>query len=256
MPKSPRAVGYVVNFVKANPSAAEERWKRSEDRLPEVYRAIANRSLLSMPKLIEVAKECIALHAVRSRTRIRIHEHVKLTSHAKLLEQLKLSPEAIDEYAEREADRVMALIDQDTEFFQERVMINLDDLVDRLERTSIQVVETGPGAGEFLIADDPSPSLKVGHHGLGPLGGVPFPEATTIPLPLSPQICLALRDEPSWLIADAHAVMVMNRVQLSNAERRVFYAPASGLREAVARSVEPREARPESPGPTIIDWNG
>jgi len=60
---------------------------------------------------------------VRSRSRrSEFTEHVKLTSHAKLLEQAQTGVRKLStNYAEREADRVMALIDQDTEFFQERV---------------------------------------------------------------------------------------------------------------------------------------
>jgi hypothetical protein len=278
--KFPSEVGYVLNFVASDPLAAEEKWRRSEDRVPAIVGALEDRTLLDRADLVELSKELIALHAVRSITRVRIHEHVARSSRGHLIESLMREPRrlaasfrartglyaegaplprrvagALIAQAEWEADRAMEEIGE-AAFFQERVMINYDELVALLDQASVQVVEAQDGAGQFLISDDPAPSMKVGEIGLGPLGGIPYPEATTIGLPVTPSHVIALADSPSWEIADAGAVSFLNRVQLSIADRRVFYRPDSGLRDSAHRAIEARNKRPRWRGPHLIDSDG
>ena len=66
-----------------------------------------------------------------------------------------------------------------------------------------------------MIGDDPSPSMKVNEYGLGPLGGVPWPDATSIGLPMSPDFTIAVKDTPEVTEVTDDVVAFLNLVQMS-----------------------------------------
>jgi len=131
-------------------------------------------------------------------------------------------------------------------------MANIGELNVFLTQTSIQVFEIREGSGEFMIGDDPAPTLMAGYLGLGPLTGVSYDKTTTIALPVSPKFAIALIQEPEWHVATPEVIHFLNCVQLSNAKDRVFYNPNSGLRSLVERAPEARRARREGLGPSLI----
>lgn len=141
------------------------------------------------------------------------------------------------------------------EFFQWRVTQNLDETIDHLKSTNIEVMKVTPGVGELMIADDPAAMMKHGYAGVGPLTGVSWAEANTAWLPLSPTFAIALNDTPKWGMIDARGVHLLNCVQLSVARDRVFYRPSSGLRGIATRAMKARAARPAGLGPSLIDPN-
>lgn len=249
--------------------ATEQRWQTTEDRLPSMYASLSDRTLLDQPDMVQLAKEVIALHVVRSLTRRAVHEVVVPRAREDLLRDLRqipqdlslaflrrtklylAGPEALETQAQWVADRAVLALDT-PEFWQSRLMANIDELNVLLSRTNIQVFEAGEGSGEFMIADDPAPTMMAGHSGLGPLAGVSYDRTTTIALPVSPKYAIALIEQPEWRDADSRTVHFLNCVQLSYAKERIFYSPLSGLRSLAERAPAARHARPEGPGPTLI----
>jgi hypothetical protein len=126
------------------------------------------------------------------------------------------------------------------QFFQERIEANVDDLVSFIARTNVQVLEASAASLGFLIADDPAPSLKKGHKGLGPLGGAPWGEATTIMMPVSPRFAIALADSAEWIELDDQQTMFVNMIELAYAHEKVFYIPEGPLREVAEEAAKIR----------------
>ncbi len=269
-PKYPKEVGYVWNFVEHEPAATEQRWQTTEVRLPSLYAVLADQTLLDKPDMVQLAKEVIALHVVMSLTRRAVHEIVALRAREDLLRELRQNqqdlapsflrrtglhpagPEALEEQAQWDADRAVASLDTPA-FWHSRLMANVDELNALLSRTSIQVFEAVRGFGEFLIADDPAPTMMAGYLGLGPLTGVSYGKTTTIALPVSPRFAIALIEKPEWHEATPEEVHFLNCVQLSNAKERVFYDPRSNLRSLAERAPAARRARPPGLGPSLIN---
>jgi hypothetical protein len=268
-PKYPVQVGFVWNFVDYEQSVTEQKWQTTEARFPALFTALNDRTLLEKPDMVQLAKEVIALHVVRSLTRRAVHEVVALRAREDLLRDLRQNPqdlalaflrrtklypagpEALEAQAQMDADRAVANLDTPA-FWHSRLMANIDELNLFLSHTSIQVFEAGDGCGEFMIADDPAPPLMAGYLGLGPLSGVSYDKTTTIALPVSPRFTIALIEQPEWQQATPEVVHFLNCVQLSNAKERVFYNPHSSLRSMAGRAPSARRARPAGLGPSLI----
>jgi hypothetical protein len=247
--KKPKEVGYVVDYINHEAQRFEDKWQEAERQLDLIYTAYGNQTLHLDPVAIDAAKNLIALHAARSRTMINVLNHVRdRVRHHLTAELIKNEPErlaqsfyertglhavgseAILYQAELEAAKA-ADTTETGKFVGWRVETNYDDLRQLLSRTSIQVLVASPSSRRFIIGDDPSPSMKASYKGLGPLGGVPWPEATTIGLPMSPDFSIALKNSPELIEIDDHQVALLNMVQFSNAESSVFYRPNRALRE-------------------------
>ncbi len=267
--KFPSQVGFALDFVKHDPVETEQSWPSVEDELPAFYEALENRSLLDSAETIDLAKRIIALHVVRSLTRWAVHEVVierardgvvrSLLEKPQILEIAfrrstgfySAGPDSIRQQAERGADAAVESLN-DHKFWQSRLMANIEELNNFLLPRSIQVLEVCDESNEFLIGDDPAPTLMDGYVGLGPLAGVTYANTTSIALPVSPRFAIALKDEPEWIVATPEIVHFLNRVELSYAQRRVFYNPNSSLRPLAQRASAARGERNPALGPTLI----
>lgn len=269
-PRSTGQVGFVIDYVKHLPVETEARWQSVENDLPRFYKSLEDKTLLDSDETIDLAKRVIALHVVRSLTRKLLQEEVIERARVGVIRDLAFKqkeleiafhrgtgglysagPEALEIQAERTAAIAVAAL-ADDQFWQSRLMANINELEDWLAPRSIQVLEITDGASEFLIADDPAPTLAYGYTGLGPLSGVSYDKTNSISLPVTPHFAIALIDKPEWRTATPDVVYFLNCVELSYAKRRVFYNPNSPLRELAHRAVAARNVRPESLGPTLI----
>lgn len=255
-PEKPNDVGYVLDFIDYDAQRFEDKWQKSEQKIGAIYEAFRRGALHTDAKAIDAAKNLIALHAARSRTMSHVINLSRERSRQALIgsllgtQQTKLAEAfqqrtgfiatgfgALQLQAEWEANQA-ASTTEGGQFFGWRVETNFDDLKDFLSRTSIQVLVASPTSRRFMIGDDPCPSMKAHSDGLGPLGGVPWKDATTIVLPLSPDFAIALRDKPETVeLSDDH-VEFLNRVQMSNAETSVFYRSDPQLRTS-AQQIRP-----------------
>ena len=115
--------------------------------------------------------------------------------------------------------------------FRETVVESLARLGERFAQAGLEVLKADEAAGEFLIADDPAPSVKAGHLGTSPLGGVPWGKADAFAMPLGPRHVIAVGPRDQWQRVGAAPVDRCNWFQLTNAVNQVAYRPGSGVRE-------------------------
>jgi hypothetical protein len=82
---------------------------------------------------------------------------------------------------------------------------------------------------EFLISDTPAQSLRVGHPGVGPVGGVPWDRATTIVMPIGRRHLIGLGRKAGFHDLDRAAVDYLNRIQIVGAEQTLAWHPDANL---------------------------
>lgn len=248
-----RRAAVVEDFVRFLPVETERRWAQLEQHLPTVFSALDDGRLLEDPDLMEVARDCIALHYARSKTVRIVHalaQHRAVESQA---QALRANPSALDRHyfdrtgfhpplnsgAHREwiigelLSGFAALVESG-ETFQESVIRNYEEVKDWLSSSTLEIAQPAEGAGEFLIADSPAAALKPGWAGVGPLGGVTLAEATTIILPLGPRHMAAVARVSQVHQLDQAATDLLNSAEVAHAVQGVYYRPGSGLGSFVA----------------------
>ncbi len=252
----PARVGFVNYFIRNEPEASERRWSEVENRLPDVFGALDAGTLLNEPELVDITKRCIALHAARSLTFQGVYElsrqrGIERVRQAALEDPVELAgafskrtglypagPQALELEARLEAQEAAQRLLADGRYFRDHIHDNVRRLEELLSTAGLEVLHTTTGMGEFLIADDPAPSIKRDSVGVGPLGGVPWSQADTVALPLGPGHLIAVAKVSAWQVLDAVKVQRCNEYLLRNAQDRVFYRPGSGVREFVEARME------------------
>lgn len=95
-----------------------------------------------------------------------------------------------------------------------------------------------------LIGDCPALSLSAERSGVGPLGGVPWDQATTVFMPLDRRHAMGLGRTNKYMTFDAEQVAQLNRAQVIGAQKVVLWHPDADFTQTV------REVRGGSP-PTL-----
>ena len=189
-----------------DPSLFEARWKDVEDSLPAALAAVDDGTVLAKPDLVVVLRQCIAIHMARSGDLLRVHDLATAVFRDAILPRLRSDPRIRDRFrrehfglepAGPEAMEIEALraIEEargqveDSGFHAERMLESYDEALKVVDGNGLQV---GVAAeGEFLIGDAPAQTLREGHDGVGPLGGVPWSKATTIVMPIGRRQCVS-----------------------------------------------------------------
>lgn len=263
-------VGFVKDFVKYEQVATEGLWRRTEDRIPLLFEALDNQTYMDLPEAEEIAKDLLALHVVRSRTRQEVHKLVLDRAKDRVRHELLSDRDGLSSrFYQRRGffpagqellmDQVEWELQQGVQsqfsdvWFQERMLVNFQEARLQIARGRVQVVEVPRDVGSFLIADDPAVQMKAGHLGLGPLGGVTWSETSTVLMPIDPQIALQLGSRPRRAVINSTQAHFMNCVQLSNARERVFYQESESLRLLATRAMAARSKRGTGEVPVLIN---
>jgi hypothetical protein len=238
----PKSVAYVENLIAVNPGASEAEWKKVEDRLPEVLRALKDGSLLTRLDLIEVAKDCIALHWARSHTMRGVWARLRGKQLAGLKSEFfkEVTPEGafltltglyapgpgvarqyVERYIEAHWDKQFA----DGSFFAERVHANFTEARRRVARYQLQVAQAIKS--QFVIGDNPALSVATGRTGVGPLQGVTWEAADTIVMPVAPRYVLGLGPSSDWLKLNGVQAERLNSIQGRGFFRHLMFRPRS-----------------------------
>ncbi len=236
-----------------NPETFEAVWKKTEDRLPELLNAVESQAVLGDQKLVDLLRDCLAVHWARSNTLPRLLQLTDPLSRRMLKSTMLHDPKlravfrerhrglwpAGPESLSREADDLLDRASQSVAasgFVAELLMDNYNVAKERAyaEQVEIGIAE----AGEFLIGDAPAQSLKAGHGGVGPLGGVPWAAATTIVLPLGRRHMMSLGSTSSYISLDQPEVDYLNRVQIATAQDHVMWHPDADLRSFVSSALD------------------
>jgi hypothetical protein len=231
-----------------DPSLFEARWKEVEDSLPAALAAVDDGTLLGRPDLLVVVRQCVAIHMARSGDLLRVHDLATAVFRDAMLPRLRsdrrirdrfrrehfglepAGPEAIEIAARRAVEEARRQV-EDSGFHAERMLASYDEALKVVDGKGLQVCVAAEG--EFLIGDVPAQSLRKDHDGVGPLGGVPWSEATTIVMPIGRRHSVSLSRESEYLHLESAAVRYLNTVQVRAAHQSVAWHPEADFRGLV-----------------------
>ena len=251
-----RQVGKLENFVKIDSEATEQLWGLTEQDLPAAIKASRTRRVLQDPKHVAVIKDAIALHFARSRDTLDSAHHnwqqTLATARAAYLANRPAMEELFylkhgfvasgSAVAEEIADDLLSTatdLYQSGAYFRLRVVDVFEETRRMAASARLEIVRPRRGQSRFLFGDVPALSVGAGGQALGIPGGVPFGDATTVFLPLSPTRLAALSS------ADRFEAVLRCRHQAcqclsgSQGSRLRVHAPGSGLQAFVASERPP-----------------
>lgn len=254
--RGPRAVGKLENFVKIDSLETEQLWGLTEQDLPTAIKAARTRRVLHNPKHVAVIKDAIALHFARSLDTLKsVEQNWQQTLAAAraayiadrpAMEQLFYQKHGYyasgSTVAEEIADDLLSAataLNQSGAYFRLRV-VDLFEEARRIAAASrLEIIWSRRRQFQFLLGDVPAITVGAGGAALGIPGGVPFGDATTVFLPLSPWRLAALHRADNFEAVGARAVRRANALQIAKARDYVYMHPDSGLEAFVASERPP-----------------
>lgn len=221
---APRAVGRLTNFVKIDSERTEQLWGLTEQDLPAAIDAARTRRVLQNPKHVAVIKDAIALHYARSLDTLDTADRVwqeglvsvreRFLADRPMIEHLYYLKHGFYATGAAVADEIAGdLLKEATTLYESGAAFRLR-VVDIFEATrqmaaSARLEIIRPRRGQFLLGDVPAISYPRDQQAFGTSERVPFGDAATVILPLSPTRLAALssadRFEPVGAAAVRHA---------------------------------------------------
>ena len=251
--RAPGAVGKLRNFVQIDSLETERLWGRTEQDLPAAIDAAHTRRVLQNPKHVAVIKDAIALHFARSLDTLesvnQSWQQILATTRAAYLAEQPAMEELFYRkhgffasgsiVAEEIVDDLLRTVKQLYEngsYFRLRVV----DLFEEARRMGasarLEIIRPRGSQSRFLLGDVPAISFNAGGNALGIPGGVPFGDATTVFLPLSPTRLAALGRADRFEAVPAAAVRQINRFQVVKAHDYVYMHPGLDWKRSRHRS--------------------
>ncbi|MEV6110468.1 DUF4238 domain-containing protein [Streptomyces sp. NPDC051940] len=247
--KTPRQCGWVRDFISFDPDSAEDLWRQIEQRVPEVFSALNAGAYFDDPRLVEVLRDLIAVHMVRSHWYLEVHQQSYKRAYDRLrVGLLRDHSERVRAEALRETglhlttpgalaayvDRVMEGSVPAREYVSGKMFrISIEDMFNKIREAigdwGLEIVR--PQQGEFLIGDTPAMTLR--RESDTWTYGVALGDASTVVLPLGPKCLVALGADNASASIPLQSVYEINVVQVLAAQRHVFFRPGSGLNDFV-----------------------
>jgi hypothetical protein len=246
-----RGCAKLIDFLAIASSSAELIWKEVEDRIPEAVAVARDGRLHQSEDLAAVAKDCLALHLVRSIRYMNVHAQAVAASvsgfagrvvdshtevfirefrdrHGGLLPGGRASLEAMVEpylgnWLELGEKGVIARASIESMFHRVRAAF-----------APLQLQIWRPPSGkEFLISDSPCLTLRYRDDGRLVEPHVAIGDANTVAMPIGRDCLLALAPEASDCFLVEEAVDLFNTLQMSSAFDYIYYRPGSHLAQWV-----------------------
>jgi len=253
-PRSAAAVGKIENFVKIDSEETEPLWSHTEQHLPAAIRAARTRRVLQQPEHVAVIKDAIALHYARSLDVLDSAEQRWTQTLAQARAVYLANPGWLEHLFymkhgyhasgptvhEEIVNDLLAKLTHQYESgaaFRLRVVDVFEETRLMAARGALEIIR--PKSGQFLIGDMPAISIDDARKALGIRGGVPFGDATTVILPLSPTRLAALGKVDRFEAVPAAAVRFTNFLQVNMAHKYVYMQPGSGLDSFVSAQRPP-----------------
>jgi hypothetical protein len=250
-----RQVGKLRDFVKIDSEATEQLWGRTEQDLPAAIKAARTRRVLQNPRHVELIKDAIALHFARSLDTLEwIEQNLQQTLASARAAYVADRPAMEDLFyqkhgyyasgsavAEEIADDLLrdaTALHQSGAYFRLRVVDIFEEARVIAAAAHLEIIWSRRRQFQFLFGDVPAITVGAGGSALGIPGGVPFGDATTVFLPLSPWRLAALRRADNFEAVGARAARRANAMQVAKAHDYVYMRSGSGL-EAFAASERP-----------------
>jgi hypothetical protein len=253
-PIGPDGVCWESRIYPRDVQAFENVWKASEDRLREAFDAIESRTILANGRLMDILRDCLAIHLARSNVLMRVDDLAMRKSRPGIEQWAADDPRLIARYRQEHHGLYPTL--QEARRYAARMV---DDELSRIEATpdladrflAIYAVATKhvnghpieiglAQEGEFLIGDAPAQSYRTGHPGVGPLGGVPWGKASTFMMPLGRRYVMGLGRAPAYLDLDRSMVDRLNAYQVVAAHKQVVWHPDADFRSFVSGALDAR----------------
>lgn len=240
---APRAVGKLTDFVKIDSERTEQLWGLTEQHLPAAIDAARTRRVLQNPTHVAVIKDAIALHYARSQDTLdatsRLWQETLASARERHLadrpsmEHLFYLKHGYYAAGSAVADEIAGdLLKDATALYESGAAFRLR-VVDIFEATrkmaataKLEIIR--PYRGQFLLGDVPAISYHPGQDLANP-ERVPFGDATTVILPLSPTRLAALSRNDLFERVGAPAVRRANALQLVHARQHVYSHPNADL---------------------------
>ncbi|MEU8663017.1 DUF4238 domain-containing protein [Actinoplanes philippinensis] len=241
-----------VDFLTVASDSAEKIWKQIEDYIPDVVTAVREGHLQPTGPLAVAARDCLALHLIRSLRFMEVHEKSVTTTVANFAPFIvNQHPEVfVREFRKRHGgllpagrssleSMVQPYVD-DWMTLHERGLTaraSMESMLQRVRATlgplHLQIWRTPPGK-EFLISDSPCLTLQYqdGDRFIKP--HIAIGDAHTVAMPISNDCLLSVGPETSDEVFTEWNVDLFNRLQLMSAYEHVYYRPGSSLANWIA----------------------
>jgi hypothetical protein len=254
--RAPGAVGKLRDFVRIDSLETERVWGRTEQDLPAAIDAARTRRVLQDPRHVAVLHDAIALHFARNLDTLdSVNQSWPQTLDAARAAYLADQP-AMEELfyrkhgfvaggpavAEEIADdllRTAKELYENGAYFRLRVVDVFEEARRMAAPARLEILRPSRSGSRLLLGDVPAISYDAGRNALGIPGGVPFGDATTVFLPLTPTRLAALSRADRFEAVHAQAVRQVNAFQVAKAHDYVYMHPRSGLQAFVASQRPP-----------------
>jgi len=254
-----RGCGKIANFLPYASASAEKLWQTVENDLSEAITSTRNGGLSSSSPHLQVIKDGIALHLVRSRHYLGIHQNSAQESASDVYQE---APYRYEELLQREFRRVHGIYAPGPDVLRTllgNAFDNWNDLQSsgKLARASMGLmferIRSGlrkldleiwhvPSGSELLISD--SPAFTFRYNKLGRIStGCALGDAHGVAMPLAKDCLVAIGPAHKEDTFSEDHVVLFNRLQISRAIHFVWYRPGSGLGTFTAEAV--RAIRPQ-----------
>lgn len=241
----PRACGAVKDFIAVDSPTAESLWNSVETLAPDALAAMKAGRPFDNPQHVEVLRDLVVLHYVRSHRYRSVHNKAFKTVSDKVRGMVvERFPEALRSEALRQtglhlpgpvslgpfAERLITQSEVTQNFRNGRLFRDsIEDTFHKVRGMAAdwRVEVLTPESGEFLIGDTPAVTLRANARPWSI--NMAFGDAQTIILPIGPKHLLALGPNDLTGTLSQSAVDALNGVQIHAADRYVYMRPGSGL---------------------------
>jgi uncharacterized protein DUF4238 len=252
-PKGLDACGKVKDFISYASGSVEALWHSVETKLADVILAAENGRLHADVKNVDVMKDAIALHLVRSSHYRRVHvdgamASMKMVRREALANKRDLLVSAFRDRLGQEPTSVEDLeniLDENLEHWRELMRegalfrVSIERMFHRvrlgLRELGVQVLRVTPGK-EFIISDSPAFTFSYEAGGAMALR-MAIGDSHGIALPLTRSCLVAIGPDSKDEVVAPGLVDQLNRIQLRLAERQVYYAPGSQVANWVRSNI-------------------
>ncbi|MEW2136646.1 DUF4238 domain-containing protein [Streptomyces sp. NPDC005409] len=245
----PGACGAAKDFVAIDSPAAENLWNSVETLVPDALAAVKAGRPFDDPQHVDVLRDLVVLHYVRSHRYRSVHTDAFKTVSDKVRSVVvERFPESLRREALRQtglhlpglgslgsfAERLISQSEVTQDFrngrlFRSSVEATFYKVRDMAAKWRVEVLT--PESGQFLIGDTPAVTLRAD---VRPWSiNMAFGDAQTVVLPIGPKYLLSLGPNDLTGTLSQTAVDDLNAVQIRAADRYVYMHPDSGLESFV-----------------------
>lgn len=244
---SVRNAATVQNFVKLDSRRMENHWGDLETHFPIALESVSSGRDVFDRRSVEIVKDIMALHFARSHELKTKFDLIHASNNLDILRQMPIDDNSLRQsFYERfgyfVTDTNVArefLIEQLSRDYEQRAAtgvyfrFRLPDFFNsarkRIQESCLQILRPAPGAGEFLIGDNPLVTADREQARFGMLEGVPIGDANLVVMPLARHVCVSLSQVNEDLEIGKADVDRLNSFQVRTAKESVYFHPSAEL---------------------------